>query len=364
LHCDLTPNWVTKPFKLKLMKSQRSHSASGLAAALLLVPTVCGVVLHKHQRTAAASDVLVNLPRGFKPEGIASDGSNGFFSASLNGWILHHDLERGLSSKVVGSEIRSYSLQLTGLKYCPRQKAIFAAGSFHGMGYVLYLEQKEGTFHVIRRVDLDFGPRTYLNDVFMSNDTVFFTDSWQPKLYALSRYGEPSSAEIRPYDLGPAMKGPMGLLFSSNGLVAVEEAPSHTTLVVAHWAKGALYKVTIQRNMKPSQTAPAVQQIAISDLSRHLAGDGIVLGPSRLLYVADNINNRVVQMQLSADFTSAKALCSITSSNLHGVSTMSYINGRLWATNSHFASCFLLAPCRNNSFEVLGLVVRDYCKES
>jgi sugar lactone lactonase YvrE len=308
-------------------------------------------------------DKLVSLPDGFKPEGIASDGANGFFVCSIRGWVWHHDLRTNSSRKVEGSEVHSTFLALTGLKFCPKQKALFLSSALNGKGYIFYLKKSKGTYSVKQRTTLQFPVGSYINDVVLGNETVFFTDSWLPRLYAVPRFTmNPTAGSHQPaiteYSLAQAMRSKLGLL-ASNGLAIVEDTPDSKVLVVAHWGSSALYRLQISKGSNVAKT----ERISFPDKvqGKRSGYDGIIMQGKNTLFVGDNLNNRVVRVQLSPDHRSANVTCVLASDSFDGTGTVTMQQGLLWVTNMRFTSCFLLDPCIKTPFAVVGVKVSDYC---
>ena len=307
-----------------------------------------------------AQDKRVSIPDGFKPEGIARDGDTGFFVCSIRGWVWYHDIKTNTSSKVEGSEVNAPFLALTGLKYCPKQKALFLSSALNGKGYIFYLRRTNGTYSVQKRTTLQFPVGSYINDVVLGKDTVFFSDSWLPKLYSIPRFDGPESKPaITEYSLSTEMKSKLGLL-ASNGLTIMEDKGDSTVLVIAHWGSSALYRVQITKGSSIAET----ERI---NLPQNVQGkrsgyDGIIKQGKSTLFVGDNMNNRVVRVQLSPDYRSANVSCVIASDSFDGTGTVTMQSGRLWVTNMRFTSCFLLDPCPNTPFAVVGVKVDEYCQ--
>jgi hypothetical protein len=307
---------------------------------------------------------LAPLPDGYKPEGIASDGGSGFFVCSVRGRVWHHNLATKQGSPVVGSEVSAPILALTGLKYCPQQRALFLAGAMHARGYIFYLKQaSNGTFSVTRRVTIKFPPGSYVNDVALGPQQAFFSDSWNPKLHAIPRFpnGSAPYPQLTTYTLVGMPPAPPPLL-ASNGLAVLpadnsSSSRNTTTVVIAHWASGGLYTVQLQQGRATTQAVAVPTTIA----GRRSGLDGVITQGRRTVYVGDNLNNRVIQYRLSPDLRSANVSCVIASRSFDGTGTVALAHGRLWATNMRFTSCFLLSDCRDVAFTVAGVNVTEYC---
>jgi hypothetical protein len=241
---------------------------------------------------------LIPLPVGFGPEGIAVGNGSTFYagaglgsSPAVLGQILVGDLRTGDFSQLVASTGRP----ALGIKFDSRSNLIFVAGGPSGTGTVY--DAASGTevaFYQFRPAS-PFPPpppfTTFVNDVIVTRDAAYFTDSVVPVLYrvALGRRSEPSDGfdEIPvPAAIFGAGPGPR-----ANGIAA---DPSGKHLIIDHTSAGRLYRMDTA-----THTVVPIDLIGGDVLN----ADGLLLD-GNTLYVVQNTNNRVAVVELSPDFLS------------------------------------------------------------
>ena len=119
---------------------------------------------------------VITLPNGFQPEGIAADRGHTFYVGSIpTGAIYRGDLRTGAGAVVVPSRAGRMA---AGIKVDTRDR-IFVAGAFTGEAYVYDL----GSGASLAAYDLGPAGAAFINDVALTNDAAWFTDSFRPVLY-------------------------------------------------------------------------------------------------------------------------------------------------------------------------------------
>jgi hypothetical protein len=229
---------------------------------------------------------LIALPANFGPEGIAVGNGSTFFAGSLNaatlGQILVGDLRTGEFSELVAPTGRP----AIGLKYDARSNLLLVAGGGSGRGTVY----DATTGEQVASYQFQSAP-TFINDVIVTRDAAYFTDSSAPFLYRvpLGPAGQPASnAEQIPM---PA---------TSNGIAAT---PSGKYLITVDPAgTGQLYLVE-------TSTYSAVPITVEGGDVRN--GDGLLL-EGHTLYVVQNRLNRVAVVEMSPDYLSGRITRYIT----------------------------------------------------
>jgi sugar lactone lactonase YvrE len=225
------------------------------------------------------------LPAGFGPEGIAAGNGTTFYAGSLGattpGQILVGDLRTGEFSELVAPT----GIPATGMKYDARSNLLFVARAGSGTGAVY--DAATGDEVAVYAFQPPSPPApapatTFINDVVVTRDAAFFTDSAAAFIYrvALGPRGEPASqAETIPVPTG------------SNGIAAT---PSGAQLILVDPAAGQLY-------LMDTATFGAVPiDLGADDVRR---GDGLLLD-GKTLYVVQNFLNRVAVVELSPDYMS------------------------------------------------------------
>jgi len=250
------------------------------------------------QRGASVYPDLIPLPAGFGPEGIATGNGSAFYvGAALGsdprvlGQILAGDLRTGAFSQLVEPTGRP----ALGIKFDARSNLLFVAGGPSGTGAVYDAASgAEVAFYQFRPAS-PFPPppppTTFINDVIVTRDAAYFTDSFVPVLYrvALGRRHEPSD-QFEEIPLPGAVFG-AGPGPRANGIAA---DPSGKYLIVDQTSAGQLYRIdTATYNVVPIE-------LTGGDV---LNADGLLLD-GKTLYVVQNADNRVAVVELSPDFLS------------------------------------------------------------
>jgi hypothetical protein len=274
---------------------------------------------------------LVALPNDFPAEGFAIGNGTSFYVGSFGapdgtaGRILVGDLRTGKLSELVPPT----GIQVTGMKLDYRSNLLFVCRATAG-GAVVY---DAGTGREVRTYQFSGAP-TFINDVVLTQDAAYFTDSRQPKLYrvALGRRGELASDFTvipLPADFAwPAGSGPYNPNINGNGIAATADGKF---LIVVHTGKGTLYRV--------ETSTLHVDRIALTggDGTEAGNGDGLMLY-FNTLFVVKNRQNKVAVVQMSTDYISGTIVRYITEpfqSNpaLRVPTTMGYIGNSLYVAS-------------------------------
>ena len=288
------------------------------------------------QSQAPVYPELIPLPVGFGPEGIAVGNGSTFYAGaalgsnpSVLGQILVGDLRTGDLSQLVAPTGRP----ALGMKFDPRSGLLYVAGGPSGTGSVFDAASGAEVAFYQFRPPSPFPPppppTTVINDVIVTRDAAYFTDSFVPVLYrvALGPRSEPSDQfdEIplpAVFGAGPAPR--------ANGIAA---DPSGKYLIVNHTTAGQLYRIDTA-----TYTALPID-LSGGDVRN---ADGLLLD-GKTLYVVQNANNRVAVVELSPDFSSGAIARYITepfASNpaTKVPTTIAEFGNSLYAVTAGFAS--------------------------
>ena len=237
---------------------------------------------------AAPGARSIPLPDDFAPEGIAVGDDAAFFVGSLwDGDIYRGSLRTGRGSMLVDTTGR----QAVGLKVEQRDDRpdrLWVAGGVTGRVFVY--NARTGAEIADLRVTNPAG--TLLNDLIVTEDAVYVTDSFTPRLYVVplresGRIGTPRTLTVT----GPAADS--GTTFP--GLNGIEAARGGKTLVVNNTVLGGLYTV--------DPDTGASEQIELPDGAiAPGVTDGLLLR-DRTLWVVENAANRLVKLRLSGDLS-------------------------------------------------------------
>ena len=236
----------------------------------------------------------VPLPVDFAPEGIAVGAGSTFYAGSLaTGDIFRGSLRTGAGAIFIDAPPGRFAV---GLKADTAHGLLFVAGGPTGSAYVYDLN----TGATVATYQFASPGAGLLNDVVVTSDGAYFTDSFAPAVYKI-----PIAAGGT---LGPgetiAVTGPAAAIDPSfpnlNGIAATADG---STLIVGHTVLGALFTVD------PKTGASAA--IAIGGLVP-LTQDGLLLA-GRNLWVVENFANTLVRVTLSPDMAGGTITSTITS---------------------------------------------------
>jgi sugar lactone lactonase YvrE len=260
------------------------------------------------------------LPDGFQPEGIAiGPGSTAFFGSRATGAIYRADLRTG-RGRVISPGPGTPSL---GMKTEGRR--LYVAGGSGGDARVLDTRTGE----VLASYPLVSGP-SFVNDVVLTGDAAWFTDSTNPVLYKI-RKGRvtrlPLSGEIV-YGTG----------VNANGIVVT---PDGRGLLIVQSNTGLLFHVD-----------PGTGTTRRVDLGGEILtnGDGLLLN-GRTLHVVQNRLNTVAVFTLSRDGLSGRLVKKLTDPRFDVPTTVAAHGGLLYLPNARFTT----PPTPTTTYDVVGI---------
>ena len=264
-------------------------------------------------------DVLP-LPDGFQPEGIVTGrGSEFFVGSTANGAIYRGDLRTGEGEVFVPPTDDRVAI---GLSYHPRSNNLFVAGDGTGKAFVYDGETGE-TAAVYELTD----PGTFVNDVTVTSEAAYFTDSSRPFLYRvpLGPAGQlPDQSAVEEIQLGSDFEFVEGE-FNANG---IDAPPSGDYLITVNSTAGLLYKV--------DPASGSVEQIDLRGETL-TNGDGILLD-GMTLYVVRNQNNLITVVRLESEATRGEVVREITDPQFDVPTTIAEFGNALYAVNARFGT--------------------------
>jgi sugar lactone lactonase YvrE len=265
---------------------------------------------------APAAEVIV-LPGATSAEGIAAGRGATFYAGDLfAGDIFRGDLQRGTAERFIDAPTGRMAV---GMAVDIAHDLLFVAGGFTGQAYV-YDTRSGATM-----ASYQFGApaSTLINDVALTKDGAWFTDSFQAQLYfvPVSRAGVPG-----PTFSTLGLSGPAATLIG-NGAVnlnGIQATANGKTLIVAHSANAQLYTVD------PATGASArIAGVSVPNV------DGIVLEAGRL-WAVQNFSNQVSRIRLAPDLASGTVERVITSDLFQVPTTAARFGSRLAVVNAKF----------------------------
>lgn len=271
---------------------------------------------------------VIPLPDGFQPEGIASGKGTTFFVGSIpTGAIYRGDFRTGEGEILVEPQAGRSAI---GLKYDPRSGLLFVAGGMTGYAFIYDAETGENYAEI-------FLGAGFINDVTITQDAAYFTNSFQPEIYRvpLTRNGLPSPSDVETIPLGGEYVFMPGT-FNANGIAAT---PNGKALIIVNSVEGALYRVDPDTGV--------ATRIDLSGGSVP-AGDGILL-QGKTLYVVQNQLNQVAVVELGPRYTSGTIVDTISSPLFRVPTTIARFGDRLYVVNARFGT----PPSPDTEYEVV-----------
>jgi sugar lactone lactonase YvrE len=278
---------------------------------------------------AAASrpaEVIV-LPGATSAEGIAAGRGTTFYAGDLfAGDIFRGNLQRGTAQLFIDAPNGRMAV---GMAADTAHELLFVAGGFTGQAYVY--DTRTGA--TVATYQLTSSASTVINDVTVTQDGAWFTDSLQAQLYFV-----PVSAAGA---LGPSstlrLSGPATDTSADFNLNGIQATANGKTLIVAHSGTGQLYTVD-----PTSGTSTAIAGVSVPQV------DGIVLQGRRLWAVQNT--NQVSRIRLGPNLASGVVEEVITSDLFQVPTTAARFGSRLAVVNAKFDTGF---PPTARQYEVV-----------
>ena len=276
---------------------------------------------------AATAEVIV-LPGATSAEGIAAGRGSTFYAGDLfTGDIFRGDVRRGTAEILIDAPA---GRQATGMIVDLAHHVLVVTGGFTGQAYFYDLDTGE----TLATYQLGAAGASLINDVTLTKDGAWFTDTFQPQLYfvPISSKGVPGSSETL------TLAGPAADVSGQFNLNGIRATPNGKTLIVAHTARGALY--TVDPGTGASQTIAGVSVPNV---------DGILFEAGRL-WAVQNFGNRISRVRLSPDLAWGVVEEVITSELFQIPSTAARFGDRLAVVNAKFDTGF---PPTADQYEVV-----------
>ncbi len=291
----------------------------GLVSTLLAAPAAADT----------AAEVIV-LPGASSAEGVATGRGSTFYAGDLlAGDIFAGDLQSGAVSLLRDAPDGRMAV---GMKVDVRRFRLFVAGGSTGQGYVY--DTRTGA-DVATYQFIDGNQATFINDVVVTRDAAWFTDSSQPQLYRVAIAPDGSLADTADT---LTLSGPAADTSDQFNLNGIAATPDGKTLIVSHGGNGELYGVD-----PSSGDSWLIEGVSVP------AADGILLEAGRL-WVVQNFLNHVSRLRLSADLSSGSVEEVIRSSHFQVPTTVARYGSRIAVVNAKFDTGF---PPTAEEYEVV-----------
>jgi hypothetical protein len=289
----------------------------------VLFLVVLAFVLVPSPAAAAPPDnfpARIDLPDGFFPEGIESGrGTSVFVGSLIDGAIWRGDLRTGTGTVISEGARGRVSV---GIASEVRRDRLWVAGGGPGGFGAGDVRVYDGSSGALLATFQPGAPVGFLNDVAITGDAVYVTDSFNAQLVVIPLPADGSlpatdSAETLPVT-GDFVQ--TAGVVNLNGIVAMNKM-----LLVGQSNTGKLFRVD-----------PATGTAADVDLGgvELTSADGLELR-GRVLYVVRNANNLVSVVRLKSQLASGEVVGEI-SDGLDVPTTATVAVGRLWAVNARF----------------------------
>ena len=249
-----------------------------------------------------------------------------------NGAIYRGDLRTGAGDILVpGVTGRA----IAGLYVDDRNNRLFAAGTRSGQGFVF----DAATGATLATYQLAESTSTFVNDVVVTKNAAYFTDSSQPFIYKvpLGHRGElPDQSAVERIPLSGDFQQVPG--FNSNG---IEASANGKWLLIVQSATGQLHRVD-----------PKTGATTLVDLGGYVLtnGDGLRL-QGNTLYVVQNRLNQIAVIRLDRDWSSGSVERAITDPNFDVPTTVGLFGSSLYAVNARFNT----PPTPDTTYTVVGV---------
>jgi sugar lactone lactonase YvrE len=268
------------------------------------------------------------LPGASSAEGIAVGRGSTFFAGDLfQGDVFKGDLRSGEVELLVDAPSGRMAV---GMDVDAGGRLLFVAGGLTGEAYVY--DTTSGSEVAVYQLTDSAG--TVVNDVVVTRDAAWFTDSAQPQLYRIpiGPGGVLGTAETL------VLSGPAADTSGEFNLNGISATPDGRTLLVAHSENGTI--LAVDPNSGTSETVAGVSVPG---------ADGIRLEAGRL-WVVQGFLNQVSRVKLSPDLASGTVDAVITSPMFQFPTTLARHGSRLAVVNGKFDTGF---PPTASEYEVV-----------
>lgn len=286
----------------------------GLAAGVL---TPTALLASPARADRAAPPTTLALPNGFPPEGIAIGGGPfAFFGSRADGSIYRASLLTG-QGRIISPGPGTPSL---GLKLDAFGR-LYVCGGTGGDGRIIDTHTGAVLAHYQFTTAASF-----VNDVILSHDAAWFTDSTNPVLYRVPLLPGgrlPAPGQVRTVPLSGDIVYGAGT--NANGITLT---PNGRALVIVQSNTGGLFRVD------PGSGAARAIDLGGDSL---VNGDGL-LGRGGTLFAVQNQQRQVAKLRINAAGTEATVLTRVTDPRFNTPTTVASFGGRLYLPNAAFAT--------------------------
>jgi sugar lactone lactonase YvrE len=275
-----------------------------------------------------ATEKVIVLPGASSAEGIAAGRGSTFYAGDYaRGDIFRGDVRRGTAELFIDVPDGRQAL---GMIADNRHELLLVAGGATGQAYVYDIDSRA----TVATYQLASPNSSIVNDVTLTSDGAWFTDSLRAQLYfvPISHHGVPGPARTL------AVSGPAADTSGEVNLNGIRATPDGQRLIVGHFDNGTLYTVDPSTGASAAIAGVSVPQV-----------DGILLEAGHL-WAVQSFENQISRVDLSSDLHSGVVEATITSDHFQVPSTAARFGRRLAAVNSKFDTG---VPPTATQFEVI-----------
>lgn len=283
-----------------------------MRAKLLAVLTAGVSLVAAAAAGGAAFPDRIELPDGWEPEGIATGRGHDLFVGSIpTGAVYRIDARTGEGSVAVPGQDGRAAI---GLK-ADRRERLFVAGGPTGQAFVYDGDDGDdlASFQLAPE-----GEATFVNDVALTRETAWFTDSQRPVLYGVS-------TDLSSFHELPLRGFAMEPGFNLNGIVA---ARADKVLLAVQSNTGRLWRID-----------PDTGDASVVDLGGETLenGDGLLLH-GRTLYAVQNRSNQIAVVRLDRRLDNGEVVRTIRHDDFDVPTTIARHGRSLYAANARFGT--------------------------
>lgn len=284
--------------------------------AIIALAAVAAVLVSATAASARPLPDRINLPNGFQPEGIAMTNGRTFYTGSLiDGSIYRGDIRTGHGSIFIQPPSGRLAVGMKVYK-----KLLYVAGGSTGDAYVY--DTRTGAD--VRLYHLS--PGGFINDVVVTKEAAWFTDSFFPFLYKVpvARNGVPADpSQVEAIPLTGDIVYQDG--FNVNG---IDATPNGKSLIIVQTNTGKLFTV----DRASGQTSQI--DLGSDDVAN---GDGILLD-GRDLFVVQGFLNLLAKVRLAPDLASGRVVSRTGDADFDIPTTVAEAGNALYLPNARFTT--------------------------
>ena len=302
------------------MKRTSPALVLALAAAIALSAGTVPAQAAPSDRSSAPD--RIELPNGWLPEGITTDGKNLFSGSRADGAIQKITIRTGQRRTFAGAPGRI----AVGVDHDSRRDVLWVAG---GAGKELRAQDAD-TGRVLRTYRFPSERSRFVNDVTVTPTAVYATDSLSRELLVVPLSTRTKKLPAAWRATTRSLKGDLKLAEGNNlnGIVS-----TRGTLVAVQSNTGRLFTID-PRSGRTTRIRTGG--------TTFVNGDGLEPGPGGTLYVVQNRDNRIRVLTLGVKARSAKVVDTIGrrdfATDIDVPSTVALVKGSLFAVNARFGN--------------------------